>query len=285
VPIPIDPWVEQYRTDPRGTVRSVTHELARGLRDVTVNHDSWEDLRLIDRAATVALADDRSIERRYAHRNELRRGLGAALARTRGHDDPAWDALATQVAAHERELDALGLDLGRALPTTERIRRERRQLRAVLTAVAPASAAGAVLNAPVALVLKGVAAAVQDPAWQATSKGVAGVVFCPLVWGSEAYLVRRYGRRAIAAVLVAAPLGGLAWIGWRERRSRWRQLRAEEVLLATRADDVRAAAVSRDAVRARIDQLVAAATAGSASSTRGDGGIAPPTQSASASTT
>jgi 1-acyl-sn-glycerol-3-phosphate acyltransferase len=287
VPIPIDPWVEPYRADPRGTVRRVTQELARGLSDVTVNHESWEDLRLIDRAATVALADDRSLERRYARRNELRRGLGAALARTRGRDDPAWDALAARVAVHEEELQRLGLDLGRALPTAERLRRERRGLLAVLGAVAPASALGAVLNTPVALVLKAVTAVVKDPAWQATSKGVAGVVFCPLVWGTEAYLVRAHGRRAIIGVLAVAPLGGLAWIGWRERRARWRQLRAEEALLATRADDVRAAAVTRDAVRAHIEQLVTtAAHAGSVADAQAPSlASEPPDQPVIASTT
>ena len=58
-PVPVDPWVERYRSDPRAAVRALTEELARGLRAVTVNHESWDDLRLVDRAATVALADDR----------------------------------------------------------------------------------------------------------------------------------------------------------------------------------------------------------------------------------
>jgi hypothetical protein len=255
-PVPVDPWVESYRTDPRGAVRAVTDEVARGLRAVTVNHDSWDDLRLIDRAATIALADDRSIERRYARRNELRRGLGAALHRA-GGDDPEWTALAARVNAHEAELEALGLDVGRSLPTPTRLTRERRRLRVALVAVAPAAAVGTVANAPVAAVIKGVTVTVKAPAWQATAKGLAGFLLCPIVWGTEAYLVRRHGRRAVITVLVAAPLGGLAWIGWRERRARWRQVRAEEQLLATRADDVRAAATTRAAVRACIDELVA----------------------------
>ena len=79
-PVPVDPWVERYREDPRGAARGLTEEVAAGLRAVTVNHESWDDLRLVDRAATVALADDATTERRYARRNELRRGLGAALA-------------------------------------------------------------------------------------------------------------------------------------------------------------------------------------------------------------
>jgi len=49
-----------------------------------------------------------------------------------------------------------------------------------------------------------------------------------------------------------------AWIGWREGRARWRKVRAEETLLATRGDDLRAAAASRAAVRACVDRLIAA---------------------------
>src|SRR5690349_18394095 len=85
-PVRVDPWVERYRTDPREAVRGLTEEVTRGLRAVTVNHDTWDDLRLIDRAATAALADDRSLAFRYARRTELRRGLGAARVRTQGRD-------------------------------------------------------------------------------------------------------------------------------------------------------------------------------------------------------
>jgi 1-acyl-sn-glycerol-3-phosphate acyltransferase len=285
-PVPVDPWVERYHSDPRGTVRALTLELADGLRAVTVNHESWDDLRLVDRAATITLADDRSLERRYARRNELRRGLGAALTRTGGRDDPAWAGLAVRVADHQRELDALGLDLGRTLPTSDGLARERGRLRVVLAAVAPAAAVGAVSNAPVAVVLKGVAIAVKDPAWQATTKGVAGLLFCPIVWGCEAYLVRRHGRRAVLGVLVAAPLGGLAWIGWRELRARWRQVRSEAALLGTRAEEVRAAAATRADVRARVDALIAAtATPPNGSDAAVEVGASPADQSASASTT
>jgi hypothetical protein len=278
-PVPVDPWVDRYRDDPRATARALTEEVAQGLRAVTVNHESWDDLRLVDRAATIALADDGTIERRFARRNELRRGLGAALARTGGRNDPAWAELAARVATHQHELDDLGLDLGRALPTTARLARERARLRWVLAAVAPGAALGAAANAPVAVALKGVALGVKDPAWQATSKGVAGLFLCPIVWGTEVYLVRRHGRRAMLGVAVAAPLGGLAWIAWREGRARWRQVRAEETLLAERADAVRAAASTRAAVRASIEDVVAGAAAVEGRPA-GDGGAV--TQSVSA---
>jgi 1-acyl-sn-glycerol-3-phosphate acyltransferase len=257
MPIPVDPWVDRYRVDARATVRALTDEVTTGLRAVTVNHESWDDLRLVDRAAAIALAEVGTTERRYARRNELRRGLGGALARTGGRDDPAWADLATRVASHQHELDALGLDPAHALPTPPRLVRERRRLRRVLAAVGPAAVLGAAANAPVAVALEGVSAAVKDPAWQATSKGLAAVVLCPVVWGTEAFLVRRHGRRAVFAVTVAAPLGGLAWIGWREGRARWRQMRAEEELVATRADELRAAASTRAAIRTCVEDLIA----------------------------
>jgi glycerol-3-phosphate O-acyltransferase/dihydroxyacetone phosphate acyltransferase len=257
-PLPVAPWVERYRTDPRAAARALTEAVARGLRAVTVNHESWADLRLVDRAAAVALAEDRSIDRRYARRNELRRGLGAALTHSGGRDDPAWADLAARVATHQHEVDALGLDMARPLPDAARLARERTRLRWALGALAPAAALGAVANAPVALTMKGVTAAVKDPAWQATSKGLAGVLLCPIVWGTEAYLVRRHGRRAMLAVAVTAPLGGLAWIGWRECRARWRQMRAEGALLADRGEELRTAAETRAAVRGGVHHLIAA---------------------------
>ena len=136
-------------------------------------------------------------------------------------------------------------------------------------------------NAPVAVVIKGATAVVKAPAWQATAKGLAAFLFCPIVWGTEAFLVRRYGRRAVFGVLVAAPLGGLGWIAWRERRARWRQVRAEGEILAGHADDVRAAAATRESVRAAIDALLAAGDRREP----GGGPIAMPDQSVSASTT
>ena len=116
------------------------------------------------------------------------------------------------VARHDHDLDALGLDGGRAIPSDGRIARERRLVRSELVALAPGAAVGAVTNAPVALAIRGVAAAVREPSWQATAKGVAGLGLCPIVWGAEAFLVRRHGRRAVLGVLAVAPLGGMAWI-------------------------------------------------------------------------
>ena len=257
-PVPVDPWVDRYRADPRATVRALTDEVARGLRAVTVNHESWADLRLVDRAATVALADDDTSERRYARRNELRRGLGAARARTGGHDDPAWADL-----AGTRGHPPATRSTRSGWTSTTRCRRRTDSPAsgvpsgAVLAAVAPAAAMGAVTNAPIAAAMKGVTLAVKDPAWQATSKGVAGVVLCPIVWGTEAFLLRRHGRRVVLGVLVAAPLGGLAWIGWREGRARWRQVRAEETLArhpGRRAAGGRVVACRGPCVRRRPDR-------------------------------
>ena len=82
-PIPVDPWVDRYREDPRGAARALTEAVARGLRAVTVNHESWDDLRLVDRAAAVALADDDTTERRYAapQRAASRPGRGTGAHR------------------------------------------------------------------------------------------------------------------------------------------------------------------------------------------------------------
>jgi glycerol-3-phosphate O-acyltransferase/dihydroxyacetone phosphate acyltransferase len=255
-PVPVDAWVDRYRTDARAAIHGLTAEVEAGLRAVTVNHANWEDARLVDRAAALALADDAPGVRRFADRNELRRGLAAALADGEHRDTAAWRELADSVAQHDHDLETLGLDGGRAIPSQARIARERRLVGSELAVLAPVAAIGAVINAPVAIAIRGVAAAVREPSWQATAKGVAGLGLCPVVWGAEAFLVRRHGRRVVVGLLVAAPVGGMAWIAWRERRRQWRLLQREERLLVSRAEDVDAAASSRARVRNEVQVLV-----------------------------
>jgi hypothetical protein len=255
IPVPDDAWVDDYRTDPRAAIHALTNDVAEGLRAVTVNHASWEDARLVDRAAALSLADGPSGIRRFAERNELRRKLAGALA---AGGRAEVEALAGTVARHDHDLAELGLDGGRAIPARNRNVRERWRVAAQLVVLAPGAAVGAVTNAPTALAARAVSMVVRDPAWLATAKGLVGTGLSPIVWGAEAYALRRFGRRAIVGVLVAAPLGGLAWIAWRERRRQWRLVERDQQLLESRADDLRAVASSRAQVREQVQRMVRA---------------------------
>lgn len=259
IPIEIDAWVDRYRADPRAAVQDLTREIDERLRRVTLNHETWEESKLVERAATAVLADRRAGPLRYLRHTELRRTLGAALARAgEGADD--GPVLAQALARYDADLRALELPEASAgslfAGSSASVRR---RLEGQLVVLGPAAAFGVVANAPVALVLFGVSRAVRQPAWQATAKGLAGFVLCPVLWSAEAYAVRRHGRRAVVATLVAAPVGALAWVAWYGRWKQWRRLVRNDELAATRPDEVRALRTSRGRVIERVDHLVATA--------------------------
>ncbi len=257
IPIEIDPWVERYEADPRAAVQGLTQEIDERLRRVTVNHATWEESRLLERAATAVLADRRAGPLRYMRHTELRRSLAAAVARA-GEDSEAVRGLADDLARYDADLRVLELPEASAgslfAGSSASVRR---RLEGQLVVLGPAAAFGVVANAPVALVLFGVSRAVRQPAWQATAKGLAGFLLCPMLWSAEAYAMRRYGRRAVIATLVAAPVGGLGWIAWHARWKQWRRLVRNDELAATRPDEVRALRVSRAQVIEQVDDLVA----------------------------
>jgi 1-acyl-sn-glycerol-3-phosphate acyltransferase len=275
-PIPVDDCVERYRTDARGAVRELTAELAARLRDVTLNHASWREAAVIDRAAAitrVADHDGRTHAPQFAERSALHRALAAAIAGSGGEDGNEFAALEAEVQTYRRDLAVLGLEDPRAVPNLDagRIRLRQARLTSETVALAPFAALGVVLDGPVVLVIRLAASRVPHPAWQATAKGVGGLVLLPVAWAGETWWVyRRWGGLAATGVALAGPVGGLAWIAWRarflERRHLLRSLawlaRPDDALVQTRA--------SRDAIVRRVRALVGAdqTPASSAAATR-----------------
>ena len=82
----------------------------------------------------------------------------------------------------------------------------------------------------------------------------------PLTYGLEAwYAKRRWGKRAAAAVLVAAPITGVAAIAWTATLDELRRsVRAAG--WARRPEGLAAARASRDAVVAEVERIVALPT-------------------------
>ncbi|MGZ4712670.1 MAG: 1-acyl-sn-glycerol-3-phosphate acyltransferase [Acidimicrobiia bacterium] len=221
-PLAVDEWVDRYRADNRVAVRELTDELEHRLRAVTVNHDSWDEAQLVDRAAELAVAEPDSAPRRYARHNDRRRALTDALARVGGLTGERSLALLDALTAHDEARDGIDpLALGTA--AADPLRR-RRRVAIELGVLTPAAAVGVVTNAPVVASVALMTSVVRQPSWQATVKGAVAFVLSPLVWAGEAFAVRRHGWRAVTAVLVGAPVGGLAWIAWGSRWREWRRL-------------------------------------------------------------
>ena len=58
-PIDVDAWVDRYRDDDHAAVRGLTDLLAQRLHEITLNHASWEEAAVIDRAAAITVLGDR----------------------------------------------------------------------------------------------------------------------------------------------------------------------------------------------------------------------------------
>jgi 1-acyl-sn-glycerol-3-phosphate acyltransferase len=265
VPIEAADWADAYRTDPAKAVREVTDLLADRLAGVTVNHGSHAERVLVDRAARLAVCEAGAVpdgvygDGAYARRNALRRAIAETLARCGGEDAAEFRRLAEAVEAHDRELAALGVapspggnpvDDGRASVA------ERTRLTTELVALSLPAAAGAVANAPVVLLAWLASTRAPDEGWHATTKGVAGTLLCPIVWGAEyAYLSRRTSRPRALALCAAGAAGGMAALGWWERWRRRGRIRERERLGERDPDGVARADATRAAVAALATAL------------------------------
>jgi 1-acyl-sn-glycerol-3-phosphate acyltransferase len=227
-PIAVAPFVEAYRTHARTAVRELTARMADELEAVTVSHGTWEEARLVDRAARV-MADDTVLSHRFSLRAQVMREY---FALRRSAPERAA-SLERAVAAYDRSLAALGLE------------------EADLDA-APAVAAPGGRGLEALLVVPGLIGVALNwlpfrlPGWiserlsrtpdePATTKLLGGLVFFPLFWILEATIAARLGGALWgAALLVLAPATGYASLVAFARGRPWRgpRLDAHERLLA-----------------------------------------------------
>jgi 1-acyl-sn-glycerol-3-phosphate acyltransferase len=261
-PIAVDAWVERYRADAPAAVRGLTSELGDRLRDVTLNHASWREAAVIDRAAAVtrlAEHDPRPQPLEFAARSALHRALAAAIRTQGGEASRAFLDLEAAVQTYRGDLAVLGMEDPHAVPRLDpgRIRLRQVRLTAETVALAPFAAVGVVLDGPVVLAIRLAAARVPHPAWQATAKGVSGLVLLPIAWtGQTWWAYRRWGGLAAAAVALAGPAGGLAWIAWRARFLQRRHLVRSLEWLARPDDALAQTRASRDAIVRQVRALV-----------------------------
>lgn len=261
-PIAVDPWVERYEADEQETVRALTELLAERLRDVTLNHASWHEAMVIDRAAAITILGERDAGPRepvFAERSTLHRALLGAIESTGGENGEPFRRLATAVEAYRRDIALLGIDNPRAVPRLQPgwIRLRIARLAAGSVLLMPFAALGIVLDGPVVLAVNLVKSRVHHPAWQLTAKGLTGFVLCPVLWATETTIAyRRFGGRAAVAVAAAGPIGGIAWIAWRARWLRWRRTVASLEWFRRPDAALEAARASREAVIEQVGELV-----------------------------
>jgi 1-acyl-sn-glycerol-3-phosphate acyltransferase len=261
-PIEIDDWLDVYRADQAKAVRGITELLTERLESATVSNPSPEAAALLDRAAALSIADDADWpdEIPYARRNSLRRALGRAMADAGGESSPAYGELDAAVAAHARDLAALGIEDPKAVPAlVPATLFARTRLRVQLGVLTPPAVLGITANAPTVALVLVARGRVKNPGWQLSVQGFVASFLSPIVWGAEyALLARRLGRRRAIALVSVGAVGGLAAIAFSERRHRLQQITWQERAENEQPADVVAARASRAAVRAQVDRLVGA---------------------------
>jgi hypothetical protein len=190
---PIDPAVElSHDTEPGGAaVRQLTRRIAKGLESVTVRFASWEEARLVDRAALLAMEGGG----RLSERRELWNCLAAAYQRLLGEDEGRAQRLVARLRAWDAADEA-------GAPRRARIRR-------TILFLVP-GIVGMILNwLPFKLPGWVSNALTRTPDEPATYKLIVALITLPFAWGVEAALATRwFGPAWGLATLLLAPLFG-----------------------------------------------------------------------------
>jgi glycerol-3-phosphate O-acyltransferase / dihydroxyacetone phosphate acyltransferase len=261
-PIEIDEWIESYRSDPAKAVRGVTDLIADRLAQVTVNHGSADEAKVIDRAAAIALADAAGVSgeaavSEFVRRNAIRRALADALTLTGGESSREYRDLVAVVDAHALDLERLGIEARDVSSLDAGAPGERSRVLVEVVALSAPAAVGFVANAPVLLAVQLARRRFPQDAWQWTVMGVSGTVLFPVVWACEyGILAHHLGRSRALALTTAGVAGGLAAVAWSERLRAWRRMARRERLEREQRPAFEQARASRAAVRGRVEALV-----------------------------
>ncbi len=231
---PLDPAPEigRYAADPRAAVRALTGRVRQALQAVTLNYPSWEEARLIERAAEIfdqpaaELPAEQPLSERFALRKvfiagyrELRERHPALVART-----------AAAVREYDQQLELLKLrdaQVASSYPASGVAAFALRSLWLLLVRL-PLAAVGTVLNfLPYCLVDWIATRGGKEPDEVATYKVIASLVFYPLTWLAIAAAGGLWGLSWGLAAAVLGPLSAVIALRFHERRDYFlRQARA-----------------------------------------------------------
>ncbi len=245
----------------------MTARIDEALQEVTLNYETWEDARLIARAAD--LYRHRALS--LPTRGSLAEGVAFRRAFLEGYRDlrashPEKIAAAAQcVREYDRLLEAFHLrddQVGAAYPSSPVVRFVGRSLLRLLVHL-PLAAIGTLLNYPVyRLIGEIVKRATRDPDQTATYKVFGAFLLFPLAWIAEGWLAGHYlggwlgGWIGLAVALLAPPTGYMALLFHDRRAIFWHEARAY-LLLRTRKRVAAELKERRETVLRQVEELAA----------------------------
>jgi len=246
--------------DEHAAVRNLTERIEAGLRQVTLNHQSWESARHVALAVDLVLYEDGAAPG-LADRFDARRRFADGPERLRELEPDTYERLAADMARYEAGLARLGVrddQLAAAQPLRRVLGYSVEKL-PVLIATLPLAGLGALLNY-VPYKASGLVGRLvgRHPDQPATFKLMAGFAALPFCWTLESAAVAGAWGLWPAGVATAlfAPLSGWIALRFQERNAGfWAEAWAGAVLSVRRGTAAELRRL-RGAIR---DELVAAA--------------------------
>jgi hypothetical protein len=258
---PIDPAPElaSYAAEPGTAVRRLTARIAAALAEVTLNHASWEEARLVGRASALLTETRPGCAPTFAEVWPVRQRVWRTYQALRRDDPARAEQLAREVSRYDQELGARGLTPEEALLVADASGLATRwQTVAGLVVAAPLAFAGVLLNLVPFRLIDWIARQATHTADEpATYKVLGALIFFPLAWAAQAALVWLVaGPTTAVLTAVGAPLTGYTALRWIER---FRDARARRRRhgLAVRATGMVALAEQRDRLRESMRMLLA----------------------------
>jgi glycerol-3-phosphate O-acyltransferase/dihydroxyacetone phosphate acyltransferase len=262
---PLDPAPELsiYKENPMAAGRALTARIDHALHEVTLNYPSWDEARLIARAADLFARPGLELPhgRTLAETFDLHRAFleGYQEMKARCPEEVATAARAVQ--DYDRILRAFHLrddQVAAAYPVSPVARFVGRTLFRLLVYL-PLAAVGTLLNLIPYQIVRAIAGRSQDGDQKATLKVFPGLALYPASWLAEAFAVGHWwgGRAGVLTFLLGLPTGYVAML-FDERRERFAREARAYLVLRTRK---RAAAELREKREAVYQGVTALAEA------------------------
>jgi len=242
-------------------MRSLTARIDEALKEVTLNYETWEDARLIARAADLyrRRAPELPGRGRLSEGFVYRRAFLEGYQRLRERHPERVAAAAEAVREYDRLLRAFGLrddQVAAAYPPSPVLRFVIKTLLRLLLHL-PIAVVGTVLNYPVYRIVGPlVRRLTRDPDQVATLKVIGSFFLFPLAWIAEGWLAGHYfGGWIGAAVALAAPLTGYGALLFHDRRTIFSREARAYLILRTRKRLAAELKARREAVLRKVEEL------------------------------
>ena len=268
---PIDPAleVELYERDPVAAFRGLTARIDEELKDVTLNYETWEDARLIARAADLyrRRAPELPGRGRLSEGFAYRRAFLDVYRRLRERHPERVASAVEAVREYDRLLRAFDLrddQVAAAYPSSPVLRFVGRTLLRLLVHL-PVAIVGTILTWPVYRIVGPIVRRVtRQPDQTATFRVFGALILFPLAWIVEGWLAAKYlgGCWLGTVVTLLAPFTAYGALLFHDQRAVfWAESRAF-LLLRTQRSLAAELKARREEVLRQVEELEALSEAG-----------------------